>query len=140
MRAVELVHAFAEAIDIVDRYGADGDAAGDGIPLPDAPYADAPPRPAEACGATEAPRGLLYHRYVLDGADAMPAMRATGGRCEQVEGGGRGLALGGQFQVFPALLRPGPLHHERYPVDHDIQEAADHQPDQRHGRDVQHRG
>jgi sulfhydrogenase subunit alpha len=54
-RAVELVHACAEAIDIVDGY----------VP-PEAsarPYAAGPGR---ACWATEAPRGLLFHHYELD--------------------------------------------------------------------------
>lgn len=59
VRAIELVHAFAEALDIIDAYG-------NGIDLPDAPFTDATPRAAVACGATEAPRGLLFHRYRID--------------------------------------------------------------------------
>ena len=53
-RAVELVHVTAEALDIVDAYV-----------RPDAP-AEAPAwRPGVAAWATEAPRGLLFHRYVV---------------------------------------------------------------------------
>ena len=59
VRSVELVHAFAEAIDIIDNYR-----------RPSAPYVDALPRNASGCGATEAPRGLLYHRYKV-GADGV---------------------------------------------------------------------
>ncbi|MBX3248333.1 MAG: nickel-dependent hydrogenase large subunit [Myxococcales bacterium] len=55
VRAVELVHAFAEALDLVEAYEE-----------PEAPYVDAAPRAAVGCGATEAPRGLLWHRYELD--------------------------------------------------------------------------
>ncbi|MGH9231791.1 MAG: Ni/Fe hydrogenase subunit alpha [Acidimicrobiales bacterium] len=57
VRAVEVLHACEEALRIIDGY-------------------DEPERPAEAVearagighGCTEAPRGLLYHRYELDGA------------------------------------------------------------------------
>src|SRR5262249_38396629 len=54
-RGLELVHAFEEALDILKTYK--------------------PPRPARivynrqggvGCAATEAPRGLIYHRYALD--------------------------------------------------------------------------
>jgi sulfhydrogenase subunit alpha len=53
-RAVELVHATAEAIDIIDAYE-----------RPDAPAVAFTPRPGIAAWATEAPRGLLFHRYVV---------------------------------------------------------------------------
>jgi coenzyme F420-reducing hydrogenase alpha subunit len=59
VRAVEIVHAFAEAIDLVDGYVE-----------PDRAYDDAAPRDAAGAGATEAPRGLLWHRYAL-GADGL---------------------------------------------------------------------
>jgi sulfhydrogenase subunit alpha len=59
VRAIEMVHAFAEAVDIVASYEE-----------PDRPYEDAPPRDAAGCGATEAPRGLLWHRYEI-GADGL---------------------------------------------------------------------
>jgi coenzyme F420-reducing hydrogenase alpha subunit len=54
-RAVELVHATAEAIDIIDSYV-----------RPDRPFAPWKPRAGAASWATEAPRGLLFHRYQVD--------------------------------------------------------------------------
>jgi coenzyme F420-reducing hydrogenase alpha subunit len=54
VRAVELVHATDEALAIIDGW--------DGAP---APFVDVPPRAGTGHGATEAPRGLLYHRYEL---------------------------------------------------------------------------
>jgi sulfhydrogenase subunit alpha len=53
-RAVELVHATAEALDIIDAYE-----------RPEAPSVPYTPRPGIAAWATEAPRGLLFHRYVV---------------------------------------------------------------------------
>ena len=56
-RAVELLHAVAEAADIVDRY------------VPPARAAEPwEPRAGSAAWATEAPRGLLFHRYQVDAA------------------------------------------------------------------------
>jgi coenzyme F420-reducing hydrogenase alpha subunit len=55
-RAVELVHAAAEALDIVDAYR----------PPPE-PAVAWTARPGTAAWATEAPRGLLFHRYEIDG-------------------------------------------------------------------------
>jgi coenzyme F420-reducing hydrogenase alpha subunit len=54
-RAVELVHATAEALDIVDGYRPPAE--------PSVPWQ---PRPGTAAWATEAPRGLLFHRYEVD--------------------------------------------------------------------------
>ena len=54
-RSVELVHALAEALDIVDGYV-----------RPDRPSVPWTPGPGVAAWATEAPRGLLFHRYDLD--------------------------------------------------------------------------
>jgi sulfhydrogenase subunit alpha len=54
-RAVELVDATAEALDIVETYE-----------RPDAPAAAWQPGPASAAWATEAPRGLIFHAYELD--------------------------------------------------------------------------
>jgi sulfhydrogenase subunit alpha len=54
VRAVELVHATDEALTIIDQW--------DGA---SAPSVDVPPRAGIGHGATEAPRGLLYHRYEL---------------------------------------------------------------------------
>ena len=54
-RAVELVHAVAEAIDIIDAYAP-----------PDRPSEPWTAGPGTASWATEAPRGLLFHHYELD--------------------------------------------------------------------------
>ena len=54
-RAIELVHATAEAIDILDAYV-----------QPSRPSEPWSPRPGVAAWSTEAPRGLLFHRYELD--------------------------------------------------------------------------
>ena len=54
-RAVELVHATAEAIDIIDAYR-----------RPDRAAAEWTPRAGSAGWATEAPRGLLFHHYEVD--------------------------------------------------------------------------
>jgi coenzyme F420-reducing hydrogenase alpha subunit len=54
-RAVELVHALAEAGDIVEGYR-----------RPDAPFVPWTPRAGVAAWASEAPRGLLFHRYEVD--------------------------------------------------------------------------
>ena len=56
VRAVELVEACQEALRIVDGWTGDGDAS---VPVP--------ARAGEGFGASEAPRGVLFHRYVLDG-------------------------------------------------------------------------
>ncbi|MGD0455202.1 MAG: Ni/Fe hydrogenase subunit alpha [Solirubrobacteraceae bacterium] len=55
VRAVELVQACDEALAIVAGYE-----------QPDAPAVEVTPRRAVGHGATEAPRGLLYHRYEID--------------------------------------------------------------------------
>jgi sulfhydrogenase subunit alpha len=54
-RAIELVDATAEAVDIIDRYEP-----------PRAARTDWQPGPATAAWATEAPRGLIFHAYELD--------------------------------------------------------------------------
>jgi len=56
VRAVETVHAFAEAIDLIREYRD-----------VDPPYLDAPVKAGEGRGATEAPRGLQYQRHRIDG-------------------------------------------------------------------------
>ena len=56
VRAVEVVHAFATAIDLIDRYE-----------RPDRPAVEIEAGPGVGHGVTEAPRGLLYHRYAVDG-------------------------------------------------------------------------
>jgi sulfhydrogenase subunit alpha len=55
VRSVELVQAFDEALAILDSYEP-----------PDAPAVEITPRHAVGHGATEAPRGMLYHRYEID--------------------------------------------------------------------------
>ena len=55
VRAVETVYAVDEALRIVDAYEP-----------PARPFAEGAPRSGIGYAATEAPRGLLYHRYRLD--------------------------------------------------------------------------
>ncbi len=55
VRLVEMAHAFEEAIRVIERY----------VP-PEAPFVEPALRAGTGFGATEAPRGLLYHRYSLD--------------------------------------------------------------------------
>jgi coenzyme F420-reducing hydrogenase alpha subunit len=55
VRSVELVQACDEALALIDSYTE-----------PDAPAVALAPRRAVGHGATEAPRGLLYHRYEID--------------------------------------------------------------------------
>jgi coenzyme F420-reducing hydrogenase alpha subunit len=57
VRAVEVLYAVEEALRLIEQYRP-----------PDAPYVPTAPRAGIGHGATEAPRGLLYHRYAL-GAD-----------------------------------------------------------------------
>ncbi len=54
-RAVELVHAFEEALALVDAYQE-----------PAASRVEFRVQAGEGCAATEAPRGLLYHRYRIN--------------------------------------------------------------------------
>ena len=55
VRAVELVYACEEAIRIIEQYE-----------KPKKSYIETTPRDGVGCGASEAPRGLLYHRYRID--------------------------------------------------------------------------
>ncbi|MFI5181467.1 MAG: Ni/Fe hydrogenase subunit alpha [Thermoanaerobaculia bacterium] len=55
VRAVETVYACDEALRLIARYEP---------PVP--PAVPVPPRAGIGCWATEAPRGLLYHRYRID--------------------------------------------------------------------------
>ncbi|MCZ7417736.1 MULTISPECIES: Ni/Fe hydrogenase subunit alpha [unclassified Streptomyces] len=57
VRAVEVLYAVEEALRIIGEYEP-----------PERPYTEVPARAGVGHGATEAPRGLLYHRYVLDDA------------------------------------------------------------------------
>ena len=54
-RGVEVVHAFATAASVVKGYAP-----------PERPFVEIPERAATGYAATEAPRGLLYHRYSVD--------------------------------------------------------------------------
>jgi len=64
VRAVELVFACHEALRLVEGYEP---------PVPSA--VAVPPRAAVGTGATEAPRGLLFHRYELDPDGVIVAAR-----------------------------------------------------------------
>ena len=57
VRAVETLYAVEEALAIIEAYE-----------KPERPAVIVSPRAAVGCAATEAPRGLLYHRYRLDEA------------------------------------------------------------------------
>jgi len=54
VRAIEILHACDEALRLIAAYD-----------RPAEPSVDVAPRAATGCAATEAPRGLLYHRYRL---------------------------------------------------------------------------
>lgn len=56
-RAVEVVFAFEESLRIIDAYRE-----------PPAPFVEVTPRAGTGYGATEAPRGICYHRYTIDDA------------------------------------------------------------------------
>ncbi len=55
VRAIEVVHACEEALAIIEAYEE-----------PDAPSVEVTPRAGVGHGCTEAPRGILYHRYEID--------------------------------------------------------------------------
>jgi len=55
VRAVEVVYAIEEALRIIADYR-----------RPPRPFVDVPARPGVGHGVSEAPRGLLYHRYRID--------------------------------------------------------------------------
>ena len=57
VRGVETAWALEEAIALIEAYDASGQ-----------PFAAAPMRPSIGYGVSEAPRGMLYHRYRLDDA------------------------------------------------------------------------
>ena len=54
-RAVELVNFYEEAIQLIKAYNSDGPA-----------HSNLKIKAGEGCGISEAPRGLLYHRYKID--------------------------------------------------------------------------
>ncbi len=55
VRAVEILYAFDEAIRLIEAYEP-----------PDPPAAAVEPKAAAGCGWSEAPRGMLWHRYRLE--------------------------------------------------------------------------
>jgi sulfhydrogenase subunit alpha len=57
VRTVEIAYAFDEALRLIEAYAP-----------PDPPFVAALPRAGRGTAATEAPRGLCYHRYDLDAA------------------------------------------------------------------------
>ncbi len=56
VRAVETVEACDEALRLIEAYE-----------RPDPPALEVVPRSGSGCGCTEAPRGILWHRYTIDG-------------------------------------------------------------------------
>ncbi len=63
-RALEMHCAIVEATRLLENYA-----------VPESPYVEVRPRAGIGYGATEAPRGLLWHRYELDGAGKVMAAR-----------------------------------------------------------------
>jgi sulfhydrogenase subunit alpha len=64
VRAVEVVYAVEEALRLIVAYRP-----------PAEPFVAVPARAATGRGATEAPRGVLFHRYELDGAGMIESAR-----------------------------------------------------------------
>jgi len=64
VRAVETVYAVEEALRLIAAYTP-----------PEPPAVEVPPRAATGHGATEAPRGTLYHRYEIDAGGLITAAR-----------------------------------------------------------------
>ncbi len=77
-RAVEILLALQEAARLLDNYK-----------VPDSPWVPVTPRAGVAFGCTEAPRGLLWHRYEMDAdgrvinARIVPPTSQNQGRIEQ---------------------------------------------------------
>jgi coenzyme F420-reducing hydrogenase alpha subunit len=63
-RALEIVFALRRALELLEGYAATGE-----------PFVAVTPRAGIGFGATEAPRGLLWHRYELDSAGAVISAR-----------------------------------------------------------------
>jgi sulfhydrogenase subunit alpha len=60
VRSVETVYACDEALRIIDQYE-----------MPEKPAVEVKPHASRGCGCTEAPRGMLYHRYRIDDSGAI---------------------------------------------------------------------
>jgi len=77
-RAVEILLALQEALRLLDGYQ-----------VPDSPWVPVTPRAGVAFGCTEAPRGLLWHRYEMDAdgrvvnARIVPPTSQNQGRIEE---------------------------------------------------------
>ncbi|MEW9527592.1 hypothetical protein [Microbispora sp. NPDC049125] len=101
VRAVEILHACDEALRILVGYTE-----------PDVPFVPVAPRAATGHGASEAPRGTLYHRYRIDAdgliceADIAIALGRAPGRlpAELVVLG----IEGGDFAIGAPMTPPGP--------------------------------
>jgi sulfhydrogenase subunit alpha len=65
-RAIELVHFYEEAIALVKAYNPSGPA-----------HAELKLKSGEGCGMSEAPRGLLYHRYQIDATGRVQFAKIT---------------------------------------------------------------
>ncbi len=60
VRSVETVYACEEALRIIDQYE-----------MPEKSAVEVKPHASRGCGCTEAPRGILYHRYRIDDSGAI---------------------------------------------------------------------
>jgi coenzyme F420-reducing hydrogenase alpha subunit len=70
-RAIELVHACEEGLQHIDAYTE-----------PPSPKIEYTIRAAEGCSATEAPRGLLYHRYRINDQGIVQSARIVPPTCQ----------------------------------------------------------
>jgi coenzyme F420-reducing hydrogenase alpha subunit len=91
-RALELITAFEEAVRLVEGYRTE----------PEPARAEVPVRAGVGCHATEAPRGLIYHRYRV-GADGLIAEAKIVPPTSQNQG---------QIERDLAAFLPGVLHLE----------------------------
>ena len=66
VRSVETVWACDEALKIIADYE-----------MPDRPSVDVQPKAGVGCGASEAPRGILYHRYTIDSKGVIKNAKIT---------------------------------------------------------------
>jgi coenzyme F420-reducing hydrogenase alpha subunit len=64
VRCVEILYAVEEALSLIENYE-----------RPEEPYVAAEPRDGAGCGATEAPRGTLYHRYSVNSRGLIEAAK-----------------------------------------------------------------
>jgi coenzyme F420-reducing hydrogenase alpha subunit len=60
VRSLETLYACEEALRLIDQYE-----------MPEQPYVEVTPRASTGHGCTEAPRGILYHRYTIDDEGAI---------------------------------------------------------------------